>query len=128
MGLDQARPLAQPLTAARRTPLFVVQFHAELGGKTFDRLGEGEVFDLLHKGDDIAALAAAETVPGPHCWANVKRRALLVMKGAQPLQRAGAGGAQGHVLAHDILNRGSFLDLCHVVSLDQTRHPASSTP
>jgi hypothetical protein len=32
------------------------------------------------------------------------------------------------VLAHDILDRRPLLDLCHVLGLDQTRHPASFTP
>ena len=33
-----------------------------LAGQALDRLGEGEVVDLLHERDDVAALAAAEAV------------------------------------------------------------------
>ena len=128
MGLDQPRALAQTLTAARWAALLVAELHAELGGEALDRLGEGEVLDLLHEGDDVAALSATETVPGSHDGPDVEGRALLVVERAQPLQRAGSGGAQGHVLAHDILDRRPLLDLCHVVGPDQTRHPASSTP
>ena len=128
MGLDQTRALAQALAATRGAALFVPELHAELGRQTFDRLGEGQVLDLLHEGDDIAPLATTEAVPGSDDRADVERRALLVMERAQPLQRARAGGAQGHVLAHDILDGRPLLDLSHVLSLDQTRHNASSTP
>ena len=122
MSLNEPRPLAQAISAAGWTALLIPELHAKLGGQAFDGLGEREMFDLLHEGDDVAALTAAEAVPGPHGRTDVEGRALLVMKWAQPLQRAGPGGAQGDVLAYDVLDRRPILDLRHVIGLDQTRH------
>ena len=54
---------------------------------------------------------------------------LLVVEGAQPLHRARTGRSQGHVLAHDVLDRRTLLDERDVVGLDPTRHwPSLSRP
>ena len=61
--LDQPRALAERHAAlAGAAALLVVQLQAELGREALDGLGEGEVLDLLHERDDVAALAAAEAV------------------------------------------------------------------
>jgi hypothetical protein len=46
----------------RRTALLVAQVNAELAGELLHCLGEGEVFDLLHERDHVAAFLAAEAV------------------------------------------------------------------
>src|SRR6478672_11068449 len=92
--LDQPRALAERhTTRARPAALLVVQLDAELGGEPLDRLGEGEVLDLLHERDDVAALAAAEAVVAADGGTHGEARRLLVVEGAQPLQAAHSGRA-----------------------------------
>src|SRR5699024_6244433 len=56
--LQQAAALAQPDTVTGPAALFVAQLHPEFAGQTLDGLGEGQVVDLLHEGDDVPTLTA----------------------------------------------------------------------
>src|SRR5690606_608585 len=99
----------------------------ELVGETLDGLGEGEVVDRLQEGDDVAALPAAEAVVGPHGGSHVEAGRLLVVEGAQPLERPHPGPSQRHVLTHDPLDGGALLDGLDVLRLDP-RHGAPPLP
>ncbi len=121
--LDQPRALAERHAAlAGAATLLVAQLEAELGGEPLDGLGEGEVLDLLHERDDVAALAAAEAVVAADGRAHGEARGLLVVEGAQALERAHPGRAQGHVVAHDVLDGRALLDRRDVLGHDPTRH------
>ena len=79
-------------------------------GQPLDRLDEGDVLDLLHERVHVAALTAAEAVEVAVVGPDVKRRRLLVVERAQPLQRVGAGAAQLDVVADDLLDPVAFAD------------------
>ena len=64
VGLDEAGALAG-LPVGRRAALVVPEGDAVARGQPLDRLGEGQVVDLHHERDDVAALLAAEAVEGP---------------------------------------------------------------
>ncbi len=61
VGLDQADALAA-LAGGVVAALLVPQGDAGLAGQALDRLGEGEVVDLHHERDGVAAFLAAEAV------------------------------------------------------------------
>ena len=119
--------VAQADAVARTAALLVAQLHAELAGESLDGLGEGQVIELLHEGDDVATLAAAEAVVGTDRLAHGEARRLLVVEGAQPLHRADARRAQGDVLTDDIGDRGALLDRLHVLRADPSRHCSPHT-
>ncbi len=62
MCLHETGPLAV-LPDGRRAALLVAQLDSHVAGQPFDRLDEGQVIDLLHEPDDVAALPAAEAEP-----------------------------------------------------------------
>src|SRR5918998_1165038 len=53
---------------------------------------------------------------------HVGRRRLLVVEGAEALQRPGPGPAQGHVLADDVVDPDPVADLCDITVPDPARH------
>ncbi len=79
-------------------------------GEQFHRLDEADVFDLLDERVDVAAFAAAEAVEVAVVGTNVKRRRLLVVERAQPLQRIGAGAPQLDIVADDLLDADPLAD------------------
>ena len=124
VGLDEPGAASERLTVPGPATLLVGQLHAELLGEPLDGLAEAEVLDLLDERDDVAALAAAEAVPGADGRADVEGRRLLVVERAQPLHRARTRGAQRDVLAHDVLDGRALLDERDVLGLDPTRQLA----
>ena len=102
--------------------LLVAQLDAELGREPLDGLGEGEVLDLLHERDDVAALAAAEAVVAADGRAHVKLGVFSSWKGHSPFSEPDAGRAQGDVVAHDVLDGRALLDRRDVLGPDPTRH------
>ena len=111
-----------------RGPAFLVaQLDAHAAGQVLDGLGEAQVVDLADERDDVAALAAPEAVEEPLAGADLERRRLLVVEGAQPLHVAAARGAQLHPLADDLLDAGPVAHREDVLADDPTGHAAEST-
>ena len=74
------------LLAGDVTALLVAELDAGPAGEPLDRLGEGEVVDLLHELDDVTAVRAGEAVPQAAGRGDVERRGLLVVERAQALE------------------------------------------
>src|SRR5699024_4691787 len=92
----------QPLPAAglvrgtaRATVVLIPQLHPGLRGERLHRLGEGQVVDLLHEGDDVATLTTAEAVPQAQVRADVERRAALVVERPRPFNEAAPAPRHG---------------------------------
>ena len=109
-------------------PALVGQRVAHPLGQALDGLHEAEVLHLLDELDGVAALAAAEAVVVAVRRTHVERRRLLVVEGAQALERAPAGRAQRDVLADDLLDAGALADLRDVPVRDASSHAAESRP
>jgi hypothetical protein len=90
MGGKQPAALAVFL-AGDVAALLIGELDAGPGGEMLDRLGEGQVVNLLHEPDDVAAVRAGEAVPQAASGCDVEGRGLLVMKWAQALERAATG-------------------------------------
>src|SRR5262249_118860 len=84
------------------TALLIGQLDAGPGGEMLDGLGEGEVVDLLHEPDDVAAIGAGEAVPQATGRGHVERRGFFVVERAQPLERATTGVAKLEVFTDHI--------------------------
>ena len=69
----------------------IVQFNARTVGQIADRLGKTQVLALHDIGKDVAALAAAKTVPHLRSRDNVKRWGLFAMKRAAAPKLMAAG-------------------------------------
>ena len=69
-----------------------------------------EVVPLLHEGEDVAALVAAKAAPGSGVGPDVERASLLVVEGAQTLERL-AGPLELHGLTDDVDDVQAALDL-----------------
>src|SRR5688572_24429440 len=65
------------------------------------RLAERDALDLLVEGENIAALAAAEAMEGAAFGKDDKRRRLLLVEGAKPLERPPCS-LQRHVVANEL--------------------------
>src|ERR1035437_10146701 len=102
--VDQPAPLALLLTRDVAT-LLVTQVDAGPAGQPLDRLDEAEPVDLLHELDRVAALGAAEAVEKPARGGDVKRGCFLLVKRAEPLERAATRVLQLEVLAHHLVDR-----------------------
>ncbi len=121
VGLDQADALAA--LVRRVVPaLLVAQRDAGLAGQALDRLREGEVVDLHHERDGVAALLAAEAVEEPLARTDLEGRGLLVVEGAQALQVAAARVAQLEVLRDDGVDRDRVPYRLHVLVVDPSCH------
>src|SRR5690606_5282826 len=105
--------------------LLVAQGDAGLGGEALDGLGEGEVVDLHHERDGVAALLAAEAVEEALGGADLEGGRLLVVEGAQPLEVAAAGVAQLEVLGDDGVDRDRVPYRLHVLVVDPSSHTVS---
>ena len=119
VGLDQPLALRPARPVVADVALLAAQGHAVLVGEPLDGLGEGEPVDLHQEGDDVAALAArTEAVPEVARRRDVERRRLLVVEGAQALQRAAAGPAEGDVAGDDVVDARLLAHLRDVVLTD----------
>ena len=125
VGLQQA-PAGAGLDAVAHgaVGLLVAQPHAGPPGQVLHGLGEGQVVDPLHEGDDVAALAAPEAVPQAQLGADVEGGGALVVEGAQALHGARTPALEGHVLADDVLDPDALADGVDVLALDESRHGA----
>ena len=133
VGLGHAVRLDQPgaLGAARalgpRVALLAAQRHAVLVGEALHDLGEAQAVDLHQEGDHVAAFPAAEAVPELAGRVDVERRGLLVVEGAQALERAAAGGAEGDVVGDDVVDLGLLTHLRDVFLANPAGHVREST-
>ena len=109
-GVGGQQPAAAATVALhiRRRRTRVGDRVADPVGEQLDGLDEADVLDLLDERVDVAALAAAEAVKMPVVGPDVKRRRLLVVERAQPLQRIRARAPQLHVVADDVLDPDAF--------------------
>lgn len=119
--LDQPDPLTA-LVGGVVPALLVPQGDAGLGGEPLDDLRERQVVDLLHEGDRVAALLAAEAVEETLARADLEGGGLLVVEGAQALEVSTARVAQLEVLGNDGVDRDRVPDRLHVVVIDPACH------
>ncbi len=129
--LQQPAALAV-LPARHLAALLVPQVDAAPGGEPLHGLHERQVVDLLHELDDVAALGAGEAVPEAAGRGDVERRGLLVVEGAQSLERAATGVAQLEILPDHLVDGRLLADECDVLIADPARHwhppPSSLLP
>ncbi len=108
VGGQQPAAAASVALHVRRGRTRVGDGVADPVGEQLDGLDEADVLDLLDERVDVAALAAAEAVKMPVVGPDVKRRRLLVVERAQPLQRIRPGPPQLNVVADDVLDPDPF--------------------
>jgi len=123
--LEQSLAAARLVTRARCAALLVPQLDADAACEVLDGVRERQAVDLLDERDDVTALAAPEAVPQADLRTHVERRRVLVVERAEALHRPDARGLQGHVLADDVLDMGTFADRLHVVPPDPSCHGLS---
>ena len=108
VGRDQPGPLTdlRAVGAGGRPAAVVLVVQLDVGppGQQLDRLGEGQVVDLLDEGDDVAAHSATKTMIEISRRRHLERRRLLVVERAEPLQAAAAGALELQVLADDLVD------------------------
>ena len=127
VGVQEALALARFLGAHARPALLVVESDPGLRRQHLDRLGEGQVVDLLHEGDDVAALTASEAVEHAQVGSHVEGGGAFVVEGAQALQGADTRGSQRYVFADDLIDLHCVTYRFDVVLTNQTRHVPQST-
>lgn len=123
VGLHQPDALTA-LMAGVVPALLVAQGDAGGAREPLDGLREGQVVDLHHERDGVAALLAAEAVEEALAGADLERRRLLVVEGAQALQVSTARAAQLEVLGHHGVDRDRVPDRLHVLVIDPACHAA----
>lgn len=121
VGLDQPDAFAA-LVGGVVAALLVAQGDARLGGEALDRLREGEVVDLHHEGDRVAALLAAEAVEQALAGTDLEGGGLLVVEGAESFEVSAARVAQLEVFGHDGVDRDRVPYRLHVVVIDPASH------
>ena len=94
----------------RARELDLGQGHAELVRDQADCLGEGDVFDLLHEGEDVTGDAASEAVKELAGGVDGERRRLLVMKGTEAGEVLRARLFEFDVVADDPNDVGLLLE------------------
>ena len=94
-------------------------------GEQLNRLDEADMLDLLQEGVGVAALPTTEAVEVPVVGPDVERRGLLVVEGAQPLQRIRAGAAKLNVFTDEILDIDLIADGGDVAIGDPAPPPRS---
>lgn len=119
--LDQPDALAA-LVGGVVPALLVPQGDAGLGGEPLDHLRERQMVDLLHEGDRVAALLAAEAVEETLARAHLEGGGLLVVEGAESLEVATARVAQLEILGNDGVDRDRVPYRLHVVVIDPACH------
>ena len=122
VGVQEALALARLLRAHAGAALLVVERDPRLLREHLHGLGEGQVVDLLHEGNDVAALPTPEAVEHAQVGAHVKGRGALVVEGAQALEGADARGSQRYVLADDLIDLHCVTYRFDIVLANQTRH------
>ncbi len=83
VGVQEALALARLFGAHARPALLVVKGDPGLRRQHLDCLGEGQVVDLLHEGDDVAALTASEAVEHAQVGAHVEGGGAFVVEGPE---------------------------------------------
>jgi hypothetical protein len=111
----------------RAVTLLTPQHDAVLVGQPLHRLAERETVDLHQEGDDVTTGLAAEAVEKSSTRGDMEGRRLLVVEGAQPLERATARLAQRDVGRHDLVDARLLTHLGDVVVPDPSSHVAEST-
>lgn len=127
IGGDEPGPGAA-VTLCRGAATLVVDGVADAIGQPFDGLHKGDVLDLLDEGVGVAALAAAEAVEVPVIGPYVKRRGLLVVERAQPLERVRTRAFQLDVVTDDVLDPGALTDRRDVAIRNTSGHLGQSMP
>ena len=127
VGLDQAAARRPTRTGRLVVALLAAELDAVLLPQPLDGLGEREGVDLHDEGDDVAALATSEAVEELTRRVDVERRGLLVVEGAQALQRASAGPLERDVLGHDVVDPRLLAHLGDVVLANPACHVREST-
>ena len=107
--------------------VLATQLDAELVGEPLDGLGEGEPVDLHEEGDDVTALAAAEAVEELAGRVDVERRRLLVVEGAQALERPATRALERDVARHHVVDPRLLAHLGDVVVANPACHAGEST-
>jgi hypothetical protein len=125
VGLHQPHP--DPRLGAGARVFGVAELDPDPVSQPLDGLGEAEVVDLAHEVDHVAPLTTAEAVEEASRRGDLEARRLLVVKGAQALQRAAAGVAQRDVGADDVLDLGAVTNGRHVLVVDPACHGAEFT-
>ena len=110
VGGDEPTARAGFFIARTGGATLVVDVVANLLGYSFDCLREGDLLHLHEEAEDIPALAGGEAVVVAALRAHVEGWGLLILEGAQPLQRVVASGLELDVFAHDLINRRAFAD------------------
>ena len=101
MQIEQLAALAALLRFFRRGEFPLGQRDAALLGDGFDCFGKADVVNLLHEGEDVARLVAAEAVVELACCVNGKRGRLFPVEGAKSDIVLPAGFLQRDVFADD---------------------------
>lgn len=119
--LDQPDALAA-LVGGVVPALLVAQGDARLRGEPLDDLRERQMIDLLHEGDRVAALLAAEAVEETLARADLEGGGLLVVERAETLEVATARVAQLEILGNDGVDRDRVPYRLHIVVIDPACH------
>ncbi len=101
--------IAEALLVGVLTRGSLVELDAGLRREDLERLGERQAVALHHEAEDVAALAAAEALPGIPGRRDRERRCLLAVEGAQTLV-GGAGLLQRDRLTDDVDDAELVLD------------------
>ena len=125
VGVQESLALARLLGAHARPALLVVEGDPGLRRQHLHRLSKGQVVDLLHERDDVAALTTPEAVEHAQVGAHVEGGGALVVEGAQTLQGADTRGSQRYVFADDLVDLHCVTYRFDVVLTNQTRHDLS---
>jgi hypothetical protein len=110
--------------APRGTPVRVLigQLEADASGQPLDGLDETEPVELGEERDRVAAHTAPEAVIHAARGGDVETRRPLVVKGAQALEVAATGIAQGDALADDLGDVGALAHQLNVGVTNPARH------
>ena len=127
VGLDKP-PSATPGGLRTFAPRFVPEGNPSPASKVLDGLGERQSVGLHEEGDDVAPLAAPETVPTTDAWPHVEGGGLLVVEGAEALEGADPAGLESDPLADNLLDAGAFPYRVDVVPDDAAGHEVTLCP
>src|SRR5690606_24654639 len=81
-------------------------------------LDEGQGVGLLHEGDDVAALVAAEAVPQAQVGADLEGGGAFVVEGAQALHGVVPGLPERDAFGDDVLDGGPLTQGVDVLAAD----------
>ena len=128
VGVQEPLALAHLLPVGAGAAVLVAQLVADPGGQLLHGLVEGGVVQLLHEGDDVAVLAAAEAVVAAHLGADGERRRALVVERAQALEGTQPGALERDVAVDDFLDVRALAYFVDIFTFDQAGHEAILVP